>query len=797
MSLDQHAPTTVVLAASAPEQPNFGISVLPSVFDSQQVSRFLALSAGFSTIRVVPSSFLDTLEALGVDSSELPFIEAVDHFGGSPAPAEAYLTYRGRADKVHVQTLTLNPETGSSTQARVGEYRVSDLEGGPYIYNSLGAQQVTDLEIADAGGGDGATGKYQVSDNAGNLYVYESGGTNLWTFVVLSAAAGLYTVTDSDTAEVYTYTATGADTVQTIRDGLLADMNNLIAHPAGHPAWITNISGTDTITMTGANIGSQLAFVSNLGPGATEATITETTPLVPETVAAIATAIDLVITGINPPPPVEWTTAVVAGIITATAQAAFIGQDLGVKIAGPTAPAATTTITTDHRETVVTVITAINALIAAAVHPTFVEGLASPTITLTGIVVGVAVLVSVSSPSGSLVLQETQSILTLRASQVSRITVIAETGSDAYLGVYTLSLLGVNLMHTATAGDSITDVRDALLLSVDTNLAVETSTVSVGTDAFDITITEQGLPVTVTITSPGSNAGASASLQVPSYGAVDDFERARDDEPLWYFWNSGLASSDTDIKAITLHVDATAPQNPRRHFAQSSDNAIPDTPKAGGTDVASFVKDTGTIRTTVLWDPIPSSPTQDQQGMIQQWVGSASTFLPGQVQWQLFILSGVSGGQKLTGLQQGNLRDKAAAFIEFIGSLGVEGERVSNGPYTASGRQTDIVRAMDQIKFTYQVGAVALLASNAIIPYNDNPGMALINSFIQVTTANLVNQGLVIDGSFRYLPDGKIPEIADQTDQAKREQGIFPEFKFQITIQVGGVQIPMFIEVTQ
>lgn len=797
MSLDQHAPTTVVLAASAPEQPNFGISVLPSVFDSQQVSKFLALSGGISTIRVVPGSFLDTLEAIGVDSSELPFIETADHFGGSPAPAEAYLTYRGRADKVHIQTLTLSPDTGSATQARIGEYRVTELEGGPYIYQSLGAAQATELEIVDAGGGDGATGKYQVSDNASNLYVYESGGTNLWTFVVLSAAVGVYTVTDSDTAEVYTYTATGSDTVQTIRDGMLATMNNLLAHPAGHPAWITNVSGIDTITMTGSSIGLALAFVSNLGPGATEASITETTPLVPETVAAIATAIDLVITGISPAPPIEWTTGVVAGVITATALPAFIGQDLGVKIAGPSAAAATTTITVDHRETVVAVITAINVLIAAAVHPTFVESLASPTITLTGVVVGVAVLVEVSSPSSSLVLQETGSILTLRSSQVSRVTIIAQTGTDAYLGLYTLSLLGENLMHTALAGDSITDVRDALMLSVDTNLAAGTSTVAVGTDAFDITMTEQGLPVTVTITSPGSNAGATASLQTPSYGAVNDYDRALDDEPLWYFWLNGAASSDTDIKAITIHVDATAAQNPRRHFAQSSDQSIPDTPEGTGSDVAQFVKDTATLRSTVLWNPIPSSPAQDQEGMIHQWVGSASTFLPGAVQWQLFILSGVSGGQKLTGLQEGNMRSKAAAYIEFIGSLGTEGQSVSNGPYTASGRQQDIARAMDQIKFVYQVGAVALLASNPIIPFNDNPGIALINSFIQVTTANLVNQGLVIDGSFRYLPDGKIPEIADQTDQSKREQGIFPEFRFQITIQVGGVVIPMFIEVTQ
>jgi len=792
MSLDQHAPTTVVLAASAPELPNFGISVLPSEFDSQQLAQFLALSGGISTIRVTPTSFLDVLDSIGVTSAELPFIDVSDHFGGDEKPEEAFLTYRGRADKIHVQTLTFLPATGTSDKAEVGEYRITDVEGGPYNFNSVGLQQVTDMEIVDGGGGDGATGRYSVSDNAGNLYTYESGGTDVWDFVVLSAAVGVYTVTAEGV--VYTYTATALDTVNTIRDGILADMNNLLAHPGGHPEWISNAVSTDTITLTAADIGFQLTVTSNLGPGGTEATITETTPLVAETVGAIAIAIDAVITSVNPLPPVEWTSSVAAGIVTATALAAFTGQDLGVKIAGPTAPDATTTIITDHREGLVGMVTAIDGLILSAVHPSFVNSQASAVITLTGTVAGSAVPVSVSSVQDKLVLQETQSILTLRTSQVQRVTIVAQTGTDAYLGIYTLSLLGENLLHTATAGDTITNVRDALMLSVDTNLAAETTTVAVGTDAFDITITQQGLPVTVTITSPGSNAGANTNIQSASYGAVDDFARALDDEPTWYFWVQ--RGSNTDIEAITIYVDQIASETPRRHFAQSSDQSIPDAPIVTATDIATFVKATNTRRTTVLWDPVPSSDAQDQQGMVHQWVGIGSTHLPGAVQWNLLRLTGVSGGQKLTGLQEGNMRDKAAAFIEFIGSLGTNGERVTNGPYVADGRQQDIARALDQIRAIYQTNAVALLVNQTIVPYNDNPGIALIDSMLKVTTQQLVDQGLVIPGSFFYLPNGATPTIAD-ADEQDQIDGIFPTFTFQIKIQVGGVSIPMFIEVSQ
>jgi len=791
MSLDQFAPVQVTLSAAAPELPNFGISALPLELTSIQVSNFLGLSGGLSTLRVTPASFVDTLGSIGVTSAELAWIDVTDHFGGDRKPEEAYLTFRGAPDQVHAQTVTLNTDAGSATQARVGEYRIDDLEGGPYVYNSLGAAQATELEIADAGGGDGATGRYIVSDNAGNSYTYESGGTNLWTFVVLSAAVGLYTAVAEGVT--YSYTATGADTIQSIRDGILADMNNLIAHPGGHPEWISNVVGSDTITLTGSSIGLQLTVTSNLGPGGTEASMTETTPLVAETVGAIAAAIDAVITGVNPPPPVEWTTSVALGVITATAQAAFVGIDLGVRIAGPAPADATTTITVDHRETIVTVLTALDAAITAVSHPTFTHALLSPVITITGVDAGVAIPASVSSPSGSLVLQETQSTLTLRSSQVSRVTIVAETGTDAYVGAYTLSLLGQNLMHTALAGASITSVRDALQASVDLNLGAETATLAQGTDALDITMTEQGKPVVVTLTSPGSNAGGTVVLQTASYGAVDDFDRALDDEGDWYFWVQ--RGTDTDIEVITIHVDDIEAATPRRHFAQASDQGIPDDPSATATDIAQFVKDTGTRRTSILWDPVPSSSVQDQQGVVHQWVGVASTYLPGAVQWHALILDGLSGGQKLTGAQEGVMRDKAAAFLEFVGSLGTDGQRITNGPYVADGRQQDTARALDQIRNNYQVSAVALLAASAIIPYTDQ-GIQVINAMLQQVTAELITQGLVIENSFRYLPTGAVPTIEDAT-QAQREQGIFPTFTFQIKIQLGGVQIPMQIEVSQ
>jgi hypothetical protein len=275
---------------------------------------------------------------------------------------------------------------------------------------------------------------------------------------------------------------------------------------------------------------------------------------------------------------------------------------------------------------------------------------------------------------------------------------------------------------------------------------------------------------------------------------VDDFNRAVADESTWYFWVD--RGTDVDVEVLAIYIDQIQASTPRRYFTQVSSQSVPDDPSASATDIGQVIKDTGTLRTTVLWDPVPSSPSQDQQGMVHQWVAEGSTRLPGAVQWNLLRLPGVSGGQKLTGLQEQNLRDKAVAFVERIDSIGINGERAVNGPYTASGRQQDIARAMDQIKAVYQIGAVSFNVNKDIIPYS-NPGMAEINDFIVGTTLALETQGLVIPGSFRYLTsNGQMPTIDDATD-AERVAGIFPEFKFQITIQVGGVAIPMYIEVTQ
>ncbi len=797
MSEAQFAPITVVLQASAPLLPSFGISVIAAELDSQQLSKFLTLSGGLSTVPLTAQSAVETLDAIGVGASEIAFVDVVDHFGEQRKPERSFLTYRGVAEKLHIQTVTLSPETGSATQAAVGDYRIFNIEGGPYTHQSPGVAQVTDLEIIDAGGGFGATGRYEVSDAKGNSYVYESGGTNIWKFVVTVATAGSYTVTDTVAGETYTYVATGADTVTTIRDGMLAEMNNLISHPAGHPNWITNTSGVDTVTMSGSSIGLQLAFTSNLGPGGIEATIDEIGGLlVPETVGAIATALDAVITGVSPPPPIEWSTGVAAGIITATAFTAFIGQDLAIKIAGPAAPDATTTITTDHRETVTTVITALNAKVTAETHPTFTDSFADPVITLTGTVVGAAVVVEVSSPQSTLVLAETQSTITLRKSQVTRVTIIAETGTDAFVGGYTLSLFGENIMHTSGVGDSITVVRDAIQAKVDGDPTVggETSTLAVGTDSFDITMTKAGIARIVTIASPGSNSGATVSTQAASLGAADDFDRAIVDEDTWYFWL--MRGSQTDQEAITLHVDNVAAATPRRAFFQTADTGYVDDPRASSDGIAEFIKASGTRRSFALFDPIPSSDVQSQQGMYTAWVGGASTYQPGQVQWHAFELTGVSGGQKLSAIQEFNVTDKSGGFVEFIGSLnGGAGGRITNAPYNADGTLLDITRALDQIRAVYQLNAVALLAGSAILPYT-NQGISQINGMIQTTTKAFISQGLVVANSFQYLPNGRVPEISDATP-LQAQQGIFPTFNFSIKIQLGGVQIRQEILVTQ
>lgn len=793
MSIEQLVPIQVTLAPGATPLPQFGTSVILGELTTQQYADFIVASGGLSVLQLSPNGLTATLDSLGITAGERVYEDVTKHFSGQTVPELAYLSYRGDADKIHKQSVQILPESGTTDKASIGKYALNELEGGPYTYTSPGLAQTVTLTVTDAGGGDGAPGTYTVTDGAGRNFSYDSGGFNVWTVTVVSAAPGLYNITVSGVT--YSYTATAGDSITDIRDGLFADTINFDVHPA-HPDWTGNKVSTDAFTVTGNNVGETLVTATNGGPGTTEMTFAETTPIVPETVATIATGIATAITS-SVPPPNNYTAVDAAAVVTITANLGFEGTDLGIAGAGPSAGDLVQATTQDFREDVVTVRDALTTALGVPSHPTFTNAdSGTDTILIDGVDAGVVIPLSVSAPNDNILLVEIQGVLTLRTQQTTRITIATNPAdSFAFPGNYTLTAFGTMVSYTAAASETPTTVRDAIQALVDANIP-EVTTAVAGADAFDMTDNTAGETFGVTLTSPNSNAAMTQAIQTAARTIRDDIQRAIDDASDWYtVINSGSA---VDIQEATDMMDDIGADTPRMHFWQSGNDAMKDTPLAGATDEGAVTFATGTRRSKGVWNPEPVTAdvgANAYEGVVSQWVGNYMTRLPGQIQPTGKRQLGFTSRNRLPTQQETNLEDRAVQYMEWVPSLGPSGSQVMQRRFTPAGRLIDLQRAMDQIQSVYQTLALDYITGVDIIPYTNN-GIGEVNNNVVVAGTNLLrDQGLVVSPEATYV-NGRLPRVSDAS-QADREAGILPTFEFNITIQLGATEIPIQVNISQ
>lgn len=781
MSLAQVVPIQVTLAPGASPLPQFGTSYIPEELTTAQYALFVAQSGALATLKLVADGLTDTLTALGLTSADKAWEDWVQHFAGQRVPEFAYAGFKGVADQVHLQSVIISPDAGSTDRASVGTYSLTDMQGGPYSHTSLGVAQVVTLTVTDAGGGFGAPGTYTVQDVDNNSYSHGSGGINVWTVTVDSADVGLYRVTVEGVN--YDVTTVGGETITQIRDLIFAQMT-----ATAHPTWTGNTVGAADITITGNAVGDTIPASTNGGPSL-DMSIVETTAIVPETTAVIATAIAAAITGATSPPAL-WTAVAAVADVVITANDA--GVDLEIASNGPTAPDLTQVLTTDHRDLVSVVRDALDTLLDAASHPEFTNGVSgTDTLTITGATAGVPVIFSASAPNNNIAILETQGVLTLRTAQVSRITIIANpSGGLAFDGEYKIVLFGTTVSYVASA-ESVTSVRDALQTAVDANVP-EVTLAAVGGTAFDMTGVTAGLPFTVAVTSPNSNGAMTHTVTVAGRSINDDIDRALTEQDDWYIViNTG---SDVDIQVATDHIDDIGASTPRMHFWQSSTDAMKDLPIAGATDVGAITKATLTRRSKGAWHPVPAAATKAYEGAVSQWVGMYTTLLPGQIQPTNKRIRGLVAREKLTATQETNLVDRAVERFEFVATIGAAGASISQRRFTPSGRLIDMQRAIDQIADLYRRLAVDLITSNDNLPYT-NTGLGQIHAGVVVRGTQLLrDQGLVV-GDYTYVA-GRLPKVSDATD-ADRQAGITPLFNFNITIQLGITEIPTQIQIFQ
>lgn len=791
------AQISLSLSAAAAPSPSFGVSLLLETLTSKQYAALVEQTGGSSVLVLSQEGHLATLADLGISAGSAAYQDVVAHFlGGVEQPEEAYLSYRGEPVLEHLISVVVNDDPNGPGFAVPGVYRVGG-QGGPYVYMSVGYQQEVELTIVDVGGGDGDPGVYRVEDGDGNVFSYESGGFNLWTAEIVTAAAGLYTVTVD--GEVYSYTATGGQTLEQIRDGLYNDMVNFVSHPA-HPDWTAGKSGTTDITITGNNVGQSLTVTTNSGPDLTDdMTVTETTPIAPEAVGDIAAGITALIQAAPGYASLRWTVASALAVVTITAKAPNVGEDLEIVANGPLSGSLTIAVTTDHRNTVTEVRDGIKTLMDAATHPdwTVATGGAGE-LEIDGVLAGDVLEIEVFGPNpatglsmagaSTLLLVERQSVLRKYVAQRTRIQIIPiPTTTDAWEGEYRLIVFGQTLTHVVGvgSGESVTDVRDSLQSQVDT-LVAELTTAVIGTAAFDMTAAAAGEGFTTVVQSPNSNQAMTATVETAVYGIAQDITRAHADEPGWYMLVNG-DHSDLDIRVAAAAIESFVPR--KMHAWQTSDDGCKGTSLAAGTDIGAQLQSLARLRSFGVWHPSPVSDLVAYEAPFAAWCGDVLTDQPGQVQWHGRPLTGFTGNI-LTANESRNLKDREMSYLERFRALNRD---AMNGNYTSAGRIIDVIRAVDQAEAQLSNNLIDLIQINRILPYTPE-GIAQVVRVINETIETLAEQGSVVENSLVFV--GGIPKISQAT-ASERERGIMPEFKISFIVQAGTTQVRVTGTVSQ
>lgn len=762
----------IVLGPGTTPEPAFGTSALIGDLNSSQYNELTKIAGGLSTLLLGVNGYKDTLETLGIPLGSNTYEQIDAHFTGFRKPNEMYLTYRGRAALDHDQRITVLEDALGSGRATPGLYRVT-ADGGPYDYTSPGVVQVVTATIADAGGGDATTGLYTIADQEGNNFQYTSGAKQFWTLTVVTPGAATYSIDIDGT--VYSYVASVSDTDSDIRDGLLADLVSVTAHPL-HPNWVATTSGTADIIVNTQEFGVSVSATTPLPVG--DLTATETIEAT-ETIATVVAALVALIGT-----PVTYTVADASPAVVFTAN--LPGDDLQIQAAGRTAGAVVQVLTTDHRETTTAVRDALDGLLTAGTHPGYTNAtFGTDAIDIEATAPAVFVPLSVTGPTNSsITVSEIQSLLEKNIAQTSRVTIVPSSGTAASDGLYEITLFGTLVSFTASS-DTITAVRDALETSVSGSVT-QVTTALVGIDSFDVTNNTAGQPFSMILTSPNSNQAMVQAIITAVYGIGTDIKRAFDDEDGWYFMLNGF-SDDLSIVEAGREVEGFVPG--RSHIGQTSDLDNRDVQLAAALpagDVGAQLSILSFQRTALFFHP-PEDGAQAYKAPFSQWVGDYETDLPGQVNTHGVQLRGFQA-RIYTAQQAVNLQDRFATFLDRFRALDTQ---ATNGGKNTNGRKFDLIRGADQTTALLQVGVLNLMIPGRILPYTVE-GVKQVTTVITEAFDDLVLQGFAIANSLVVAE----PDLATATPQ-QAQDGVFPDFVITFVAQVGTDKVVIRGTITQ
>lgn len=289
----------------------------------------------------------------------------------------------------------------------------------------------------------------------------------------------------------------------------------------------------------------------------------------------------------------------------------------------------------------------------------------------------------------------------------------------------------------ATVSSICTGIAAAITAALVAALPVSGCTAIAGATKVTITATA-GLTLDLTeMTGPAYMSVADVTADPGTSGTATDLTAIVAADNDWYMLIID-SSSPAIIEAAAAWTEATY----KIFQAQTSDT---DVLTSSTTDVGSVLSGLSYFRTSLWFN-------QDLNGALAAGIsGNRSTATPGSDTWALKSLSGVLASDSLTATNVSKLKLKNTNWYQSVGT-----DKNTFGGMVVGGEYIDVVRFLDWLRATMQVGVYNALKAYAKVP-NTNEGYSIIQGAIET----VLQQGEKVGG---FKPGSTSSYVPDESD---------------------------------
>lgn len=371
---------------------------------------------------------------------------------------------------------------------------------------------------------------------------------------------------------------------------------------------------------------------------------------------------------------------------------------------------------------------------------------------------------SVVSPSSLMTLTDTDANIVNRA-QVSKITFVGSP--NVVDGTYTMTVstsTGQKTYVHVASSQTPTVVATAMKVLYDadpSDLTTTTATVLAG--VLTLTAATSGVPYSVTIASP--NSDATSVVFISNRDAGDDVQRAFDLNKNWYMLLPG-SHIKNELLAMSKTIEGLS--QGRAMILQTSDADI----RTSATDdLLSTLTALQRERTNSVEHPT------DAEGVHTGWAGYYLTFPVGKITPKGRTVTGIIGQTFTSSAEAKFIADKNGSYLELFPARG-DSIMLGSG-FSATGRPIEVIRILDKVTDDINVAVFEAVVTPDIVLYSEE-GIKIGTAAIEGVFNNAVDAGYAAVGSLILTP----PKIEDAT-AIQEQEGELPPYVFSFKIVIG------------